>query len=368
MIETIKTLSNICTYALENKFYNHPIENEKEFYKIAKENGLIGLIFDMLNPDVLSKEFIRHMQKDYFAYIASDVKQTDAISKLNLLFNQNQIKHIFLKGSRLKKIYPNSYMRGMGDIDILIHESDMKKVHELFKDQGIILESPSDAHDLFKMDQTITIEIHPKLYKDFNPKYEKLMKDPWHHTYLIENDEYGLNYEFEVVYLAYHLAKHLDASGIGLRSILDIGVYLDYYHNEIDLERLKKMLKDVNMESFFSHLVSINIIYFNFESLNPFIMTPSLSKERYDEIVLYFVESGIHGKGKNFNSFEARYSIHKMRKKKSLSFYISIFFPSYQSMKGMYPILKTTYKKLKQLNIRKEKVNQVTKIYQDLGL
>jgi hypothetical protein len=391
MENNIKLLSEVSTLGLKKDIFKKSIEDEKGFYFLALENGLVGAIYHALQKEHISPILHEHLTKDYYAYLASDVKYQKAIKKLNTILNSNMIDHIFLKGAVLKDLYPESYMRAMGDIDILIKEKDLKRVQQLFKDEGILLAHKSDAHDLFIMYQEITVEIHPKLYKDFNPKYEVLLTQPW--KYAIQKDlfEFRLKPEFEVVYLLYHLAKHLDSSGIGLRSVLDISVYVKTYENDIDVPLLNELLSSVDLKAFFTHILKINEIFFGYKGLNQFYLVETLKRERYDDMIDYISTSGIHGKGRAFNPFEARISSNQMKHKSFFIFLVFLAFPRYRDMKGMYPVLekwkillpltwifrwfdlfvrrgKSTFKRILKLRVKKCDLERTKGILKDLGL
>ena len=391
MDTNIHILSEVSSLGLQKKSYQKPIEDEKGFYFLALENGLIGAIYHALQKELISETLLKHLTKDYYAYIASDVKYQQAIKKLNKLLNDHMIDHIFLKGSVLKELYPDSYMRAMGDIDLLVHEKDIKRVHKIFKDEGILLQHKSDAHDLFIMHQEITVEIHPKLYKDFNKKYEAILTKPWDYAIQKELFEFRFKPEFEVAYLLYHLAKHLDSSGIGLRSVLDIAVYLKTYEKEIDKDVLKVLLEKTDLTSFFTHMIKVNQIFFGYDAFDSLMFEKPLSDERYHDIINYISRSGIHGKGKDFNPFEARISSNALKHKSFFILLVLLAFPKYRDMKGMYPVLETwkillpfmwlfrwfdlfvkkgkrTFKKIRQLKVKKSDLEKTKKIMQDLGL
>jgi predicted nucleotidyltransferase len=391
MDQTLRQLCDVTTKGLNQEIYLNPIQDEKDFYFKALENGLIGIIYHALKKENVSDTLSKHLTKDFYAYIASDVKYHQAIKKLNSLLNEHGIDHIFLKGSKLKNIYPESYMRAMGDIDILVHPQDMKKVSQLFENNDILLKMKSEQHDLFMMHQEITIEIHPKLYKDFNPKYEELLSKPWEYSTLLEEHEYTLNRSYELLYLLYHLAKHLDSSGIGLRSMIDIAIYVAHYQNEINIDELKLLLSKTDLSTFFTNMIYLNSYLFDFKGFERFYFTDLLSNDRYDEIANYLVKSGIHGKGKDFNPFQARLSSHQLKNKSNLSFFLELIFPTFQSMKGMYPILekyktllpfswvyrwfdlfvrkgRSTFKRLFKLKMKKQEILETKSIFKDLGL
>jgi predicted nucleotidyltransferase len=218
-------LFKITQLALNDKPITFKLEDEKSIFIALKENGLFGLVGPYLDKKYCSDKLSRITKNILYEYIKRDIKQQALIQSVTTLLSQNKIKHIFLKGSRLKPLYKETYMRGMGDIDILVESNQLETIKHLFEQASYTLESRTPAHDFYRIDEDLIIEVHPRLYNDFNPKYKPLFEHVWTHASNITDYRYELEFTFEILYLMTHLAKHLESSGIGLRSILDIGIY-----------------------------------------------------------------------------------------------------------------------------------------------
>ena len=391
MKETIQELFSAVKCALKQDKYIEPILNEKAFYIMSMENGLSGIIYSAIDKYRVSELFHKRLERNFYDYVARDIKQIEAINYIDGLLNDKKIEHIFLKGSRLKSIYPESYMRAMGDIDILVHETKMKEVHELFKSQDIICTSRSKQHDVFEMKNKLVIEIHPFLYKDFNPKYKELFSDVWKYTKHMSDSRYEFTHEFEITYLLYHLAKHLDSGGIGLRSVLDIGIYLSRFEATMDEELLIKYLESADMKRFYQSMVDINRqcfgLAFQMNLNNEYIM----DSDALNEVVQYLAVSGVHGIGRDFNVFQSRLASEEIKNRSKIGFIFRLIFPDYESMCGMYPYIrkakvliiigwisrwfkllflktKSSFKKIKSLKVKKEDLEKSKEIFSKLGL
>ena len=228
----IKQLLSITRTALNYEVSKETVKDQKLFFKMLMENGLSGIVLPYLDDALYSKSFINYKTQILYDYMIKDSLQLKEIRHINELFNQHKIKHIFLKGSRLKSLYKETFMRSMGDIDILVAPNMLKTVEALFLKENIMIKSRSRAHDEYVTNKGVHIEIHPRLDHEFNDKYT-LFKDAFEHSYLIAEYQYGLEHSFELLYLMFHLAKHFESSGVGLRSILDIGVYLKAYEKQV---------------------------------------------------------------------------------------------------------------------------------------
>ncbi len=380
---------DIVRHALRKESYQKSLSNEKEIFTMIFENGLNGLAYSVIDKHAVSNIFYKRLENTFFEYVSKDEKQQAAIKEIREILNQHDIDFIFMKGTVLKNLYPESYMRAMGDIDLLIKESDLKRIHQVFSDHQIKCTLKSKQHDGFLLNG-LMIEVHPGLYKDFNPKYALLFSNPWKYSYHVNQHEYAFTHEFEICYLLYHLAKHMDSSGVGLRSVLDLGVYVNHFKDELQSDLLYELLTIGNMSTFYHVMMEFNKQCFGITTLNednPNILT----EDEMNELITYITKSGIHGLGSNYNAFSSKVASSQMKGSSKFKFMISLFFPDYESMKGMYPwssksriliipawiirwiklIFKTpkmTYRKLKKLKTPENEVKESRKIFEMIGL
>ena len=391
MHQNLEQVLSITQCALNRTKYDLPITDEQAFYRMVYDNGLAAIAFSALNPSLVSSHIYDRLKKVFYAFVKRDQEQLDLKEKLINIFNRNHIDFVFLKGIELKKIYPESYMRGMGDIDILIKSNQLQDTHKALESMGITCKSRSKQHDVFESKEGLMIEIHPTLYKDFNEKFEKVFNNAWDYSIQQENRRYQFSHEFEVVYLLYHLAKHLDSSGIGLRSVLDIGLYIKTYEQKMDDNHLDELLTKSDMHQFYVCMVELNRKLFGFEYHKTINQGHSIEQEVLDKLTDYIVKSGVHGLGKEFNPFEARAASYQMKNKSKTKMIFDIIFPSFEHMKGMYPNLlkvpiflplawgirwfkllfrkrKSSIRKIKKLNIENDRIEAHKELFEKIGL
>jgi len=122
MDKTTQTLLDILKVTLMNKQVTFSIEDPKKLYNISKENGLSGSIFESILNQIEDKDVLDRFRKDFFMFVSDDEKKLNLIDRISSLFDSYKIDHIYLKGSSIKEAYPKTYMRSMGDIDVLVRE------------------------------------------------------------------------------------------------------------------------------------------------------------------------------------------------------------------------------------------------------
>lgn len=330
---TNKQLLEIIKKALKNEKYTKKAENEKEILIQADTNGLVPLLFKGVDKGVFSEKNYKNLKKRFFANVYSDNKQKEIIKLVNKIFNENKIEHIFLKGTHLKEIYPESYYRPMGDIDVLIPKDKIDFSREIFQKENFKTYSRTAEHDVY-LYEGYFVEVHRDIYQKEDTKDNSPLLKPW--SFKTEGLNYRKNllYAFEGVYLLYHLKKHVLTSGIGIRSILDISVFFNYYGKQIDKTSLKELLGKTDLEAFFQTVLYINekALGVNSTFLNSEF---KLKDEDYNQILDYITTSGTHGKAGNINLMAPR-----VAKKGKFKTFFRLIFPKWDFMKENFPWLK----------------------------
>ena len=129
-------------------------------------------------------DFTEYINEIYEINKKRNIKIKKEIFEIAYLFNQNKIKHVFIKGS--KNLFENNLFdigeRMIGDIDILIFEKDYKKAISKIEEYGykntdvnkylVKLDQYKHYPRLTKIGKLAAIEIHREL---FNPKYKNII-------------------------------------------------------------------------------------------------------------------------------------------------------------------------------------------------
>lgn len=245
--------------------------------KDAKEQNLLPFLYAVYQK----KEF-----KQY--YITSVLVQEKFLSlqeQITKLFNQHQIKHIYLKGSVLCKIYPDVALRTRGDIDVLIEECDLVKARRLFKDMGYEEQHVCSHHIGFIKDG-FEFEVHFKMMTELKDNVNKYYENPFRLAHQKSEYLYELDVNEHFLYVFFHFVKHL-YGGAGIRFLLDFyymfknwNLNLDYIHQRINEFGYFKVYNNV-----------LNVLYY----LSSEIFDPIMEEIEINFFIDYLLDSGIHG-------------------------------------------------------------------------
>ena len=300
-------------------------DEKKAIIQYAQKQGLLPFLqyFDI---------FMERDCKDIFfpkaaAAVYEDVRQTAEIEQLMEAFEENGIYCIPLKGIRTKKLYPESELRTMGDLDILYKKEQTDELRRVMKEQGYSWSGEASKHDHYEKGGRI-VEMHKELLSSESRAYDYFLKI-WDRAQPEEGKRYCWQMSMEDHYLftLYHLIEHFIRGGIGIRMVLDI--YILSGLPELDRDKTAEELKKLKIDRFEKNILDIAGKWF--DPSRGLQGTGALSG--LEEMEEYIVNGGIFGNTVNEQANNA------LRYGSRGKFLKSVIFPSYKTMQSVFPDL-----------------------------
>ena len=157
-----------------------------------------------------------------------------------------------LKGSVLKDLYPRFGMREMTDVDILFDQSRAGEVRDIMQRLGFKVEAfDVGPDDQYSRPPVSFVEMHRELF-GWNRKADLKSWAREVRERLIPDADGGFGRHFSpedfYLYLVAHEYKHFSESGGGLRSLLDVFVYLR--KTPVDLEAVRREAEKLGLADF----------------------------------------------------------------------------------------------------------------------
>ncbi|MDE6148564.1 MAG: nucleotidyltransferase family protein [Ruminococcus sp.] len=256
--------------------------------------------------------------------IVKDLTQTLEFDAITQAFENENIRFLALKGIFLKDMYPQRDMRLMADIDLLIDQNNMDKANKIMLSLGYEPETTSDKdHDAYFKQPMMNVEVHRQLFGQENESFSLMFSDPWKNTLEITDGVLNLTDNWFFLYLFAHLDKHLNNGGTGIRTIMDIYVYLQHKENSLDWEFIYSQLAKVGKAQVCRDVIALSKIWFG----------DSPSSEKYDEFARFILSSGTYGTRLNSN-------LNKHKRMGTFRFVIHRIFPPLYIMQMVFPFLK----------------------------
>ncbi len=294
------------------------------------------------------------------------------------LFEKEKIDCVILKGSYIRKYYPEMWLRTSCDIDVLIHNEDAERAINLLKNRFGYEYKMKNLHDYQLYSKSrVHLELHYSLIeKDTVLKAEKQLDDVWEYVIKLEGYDhiYRMNDDMFYYYHVIHMAKHLLVGGCGIKPIIDTFIINKNFKFSPEKEKLLERGELKKLES-----VSRKLAYVWFGDEE--------SDEKTERLGQFIVFGGVYG------NMENRVAASKNRKGGSLGYaffriflpyrYMTARYPELEKRKYMYPLyqLRRWYEiifkgraeySINELKISQtmseEKVEQTSMMLEDLGL
>ena len=308
----------------------------QEVFLLAKRHSVSALAWQAVSrlPEPIDPAVNEEWRTLNYKLINKYINQEHELVCLCEAFVSRNIPYMPLKGSCIRDLYPEPYQREMADLDILIHEEDLGTACDLALSVGYCIEADTSHNVELLKKPYMCLELHRNLVPT-QSVYYAYYKQPWQFAQPSEKQYcYEMTKENYYVYMLVHTAKHYYGPGTGIRSYLDIFVFLNHYQERLDRVYIEAELKKIQIYEFAMTAESLAFSWFSKER-------PPLS-EKAAKMANYVFSGSTYGRpnGIDENKLLGLIKKGKSEKRARLSFFMQIVFPSYDRLSGRFPSLK----------------------------
>ena len=223
-------------------------------FKLSKRHDLAHLIGDALDKNGLlpdgteaKKRFLKERDLAVYRY----EYQNYELEQICKTLEKAEIPFVPLKGSVIRKYYPEPWMRTSCDIDILVAKENLALAEDaLIRDLDYKAEEVESSHDVSLFSPSgIHLELHHALAEDEHPHASNdVLRGVW--SAITDGDSYEKVMMDEMFYFYHiaHMQKHFEIGGCGIRPFLD--AYILQKHPEYRSDACYKLLKDGKLLTF----------------------------------------------------------------------------------------------------------------------
>ena len=310
-----------------------------EVYKLSKAHDVAHLVGDALNKsgvfenlpadlDENERATIEKIKEKFDEQIFTAVYRYENINyeleQICKTLEEAKIPFIPLKGSVIRKYYPEPWMRTSCDIDILVKEKDADNAAEYLQTQLQYGVDRKGQHDVSMFTASnVHVELHFKLL-DSDFKQVKDLIDVWSgdEISLLSDSEYQMSKELFLLYHIYHMAKHFVHGGCGIKPFIDLWII----KNKVgfDEEKAQKMLQESGLLAFFERSTDLVNVWFEGKEHS------EITQEMED----YILQGGVYG------TLKQNLAMSQNKKGGKFRHLMSRIFLSYKDMAVYYPSLK----------------------------
>lgn len=307
----------------------------EEIFEIARNQKVTNLLWETVLKlkNKPCSELLDKWQIDYAVFLNQTALQDIELENLIGIFTSLQYEVLPLKGSLIRKYYPQPDMRTMGDIDLMV-KTDMSKqsrlkVREIMFDNGYTADVLDDGQvDAFCKGNQLYAEIHYEFMHKNHSHYADFIID-WNKMPVTDDNSlvHTMTGEDLYYYNIGHFLKNIYNRGIGFRSVMDCYVLWNSLNEEEKIS-VSERLENIGVTSFNNALIKLGKIWFDDEE----------DDGSLDTFENYLLDTHVYGIVKNASIMNFAKRDAKSTKKDRIKFYLSRFFPSPKTLYDRFSI------------------------------
>ena len=171
-----------------------------------------------------------------------------------------------MKGWIMRNYYPDPLMRSMCDLDVLLREMDSEKMRQWMEARGYAPEHiEQDVHDTYIKPPYMNIELHRRLMNETRLRQqhtdwrENWLASLWRQEYLLEGKKHIYRFSDEdfLVHHLLHFYKHFTESGVGVRPLADLYLFLQAKRQILQWEYLESQLDALHILTFSKRMMRL---------------------------------------------------------------------------------------------------------------
>ena len=304
----------------------------EQVFEMSKYHGLESMVFAGVR-ELLEKDWALYQEweKRYAANLVQCFTQEEELKKIVQELTASGIDALLLKGCLIRDLYPERDYRQMVDVDMLVREEDNNAAGEILRRLGYIyMPERCDHHDSYCKPPYMTIELHRNLLPGYCD-YKEYEKDIWERVIPVSGEKgcFRMNINDYYAFHLIHFANHYYAYGSGIRSILDIYLYLRKYGRELDEKYLGDWMKKLGLQELRESVERLSEYWFSAAGGE----IPQTIGDMERNVFL----SGVHGSRLLIVLRRAKES--RSQRKSAISYILRRIFINREKMTIIYPFL-----------------------------
>lgn len=241
-------------------------EELSALYALAKKHDMAHLVGATLEKEgLLGEGALRaKFQKQALIAVLRQERFDYELSQIRSLLEEASIRFLPLKGSVIRPLYPEAWMRTSCDIDVLVDEENLDAAVKLLCEKlGYEAEADRNYHDIsLHAPSGVHLELHFSILEHMESLDGELSR-VWEFSSPISegSSEYRMTNEYLVFHTVAHMSYHFVHGGCGIRPFLDL--FLMREKLPLDEAILLTHLRACSLEQFYESAIALSEVWFS---------------------------------------------------------------------------------------------------------
>ena len=312
-----------------------------ELMKMIRRQSLVSFCWPFIakQDDDTWKLIAEQLENDYNKALHKALIQHIEIQSLLDDMEKREMDCLPLKGWIMKDYYSDPTLRSMTDFDVLLKQFDEKQLKTWMESLGYEADHLGDEHhDVYIKKPYTVVELHKslsdeKVEKEI-PQIDEWLENIWGQCALMDGKQhiYQLSKEDFYIYHLIHMYKHFRASGVGIRPLVDIYVFLKKEEKNLDWKYADQVLEELRLKQFEQTMKSLSKKCFSEKQI--------VLNEDDKTLINFLVGAGLFGDKRTETTLKVVTAKQESHIKRRISVALQTIFQPAKVLDSRYPILK----------------------------
>ncbi len=283
---------------------------------------------------------------------AAQTVHTEAFLRLYQALRAEGLAPVVVKGIVCRTLYPQPELRPSSDEDLYLTAAEMPRFHAVLLRAGFVLTEPErdyrSAHEARYVhpDTGLVVEGHWALFPTEYAVYAALnvqLPDLMQRAQDWETGGVTLRVPDacdHLIFLLLHAFKHFISSGVGVRQLCDIALWMRRFGAQIDWQRVRAALRATHSEGFAAAVIDAGVHWFGLERAAAHI-PPDWETLESAALLADALSGGVYGSADSTRRHSCTITIHAAdrahRGGTGRASLCAALFPGREVMAGWYP-------------------------------
>lgn len=283
---------------------------------------------------------------------AAQTVHTEAFLRLYQALRAEGLAPVVVKGIVCRALYPQPELRPSSDEDLYLTAAEMPHFHAVLLRAGFVLTEPErdyrSAHEARYVhpDTGLVVEGHWALFPTEYAVYAALnvqLPDLMQRAQDWETGGVTLRVPDacdHLIFLLLHAFKHFISSGVGVRQLCDIALWMRRFGAQIDWQRVRAALRATHSEGFAAAVIDAGVHWFGLERAAAHI-PPDWETLESAALLADALSGGVYGSADSTRRHSCTITIHAAdrahRGGTGRASLCAALFPGREVMAGWYP-------------------------------
>lgn len=279
-------------------------------WHLARQQKVLPMAADTLCPPLRAAgadgAMLRAVRREAVGDMTAQIRRFSAFARLYEALEEAGCTPLLVKGAVCRGLYPKPDLRVSADEDLLVRPEELPRVRTAAEALGWKIHGAEDAQvtACLDMETGAYVELHRTLFPAGDRSYG-WMNDFFAGAFedkvrvrLEGKDYWTLSPQMHLLYLILHACKHFLHSGVGIRQVCDICLFVCAWGETLDWAALAAQLRRARAEVFAANLLDIGRRFLGFDRYPPQAerwLADCASKLDCDALLEDLLAAGIYG-------------------------------------------------------------------------